>query len=190
MGANNPFLFKTAMSYGYITSLKFILESPFIKPRNHQLLASLAMPWNPQTERIKQIIVDPCESAWAAIRNLIFVQPSKGTINSKKVINWAILKNSWQNCLYCIHDLYTIPVVLSMNSHHPDSPKEFKRKQRKEQHKFDLQDLRQSESRWLATLKRWRFVRGHEKPRLMRVARRHRSFPAGIYIYMLSLWKT
>ena len=39
--------------------------------------------------------------------------------------------------------------------------------------------LEHSERRWLATPKRWRLVRGHDKPRLMGVAS-HRSFPGGI----------
>ena len=38
----------------------------------------------------------------------------------------------------------------------------------------------------IATPKRWRFVRGHDKPRLTGVAS-HRSFPGGIYIYIYSI---
>ena len=46
--------------------------------------------------------------------------------------------------------------------------------------------LHQSESSWRSPIpKRWRFVSGHEKPRLMAVAR-HRYFPGGISIRVVS----
>ena len=43
-------------------------------------------------------------------------------------------------------------------------------------------DLRCGENRWLATPKRWRFIRGHDTPRLMGVAS-HQSFP-GVITYL------
>ena len=45
-----------------------------------------------------------------------------------------------------------------------------------------------SESRWLATPKRWRFVRGHDKPRLMGVALS--TFHAGVCIGLKIIEKT
>ena len=47
-------------------------------------------------------------------------------------------------------------------------------------------DLHHSESRWLATPKRWRFVRGHDKPTPMGVSS-HPSFPGGIAGFCLAI---
>lgn len=129
MGPNNPFLFKRAMSYVYTTSLKFILESLFIKPRNHQLLGKFGHGFFPKQHGPPY-----------AISFLFSHQKEQSTVKKSSTGQFS---RTVGKIVYTVYtpSILTIPV----GSIHEFSSSGFTKRKTSERNsmKFDLQDLRQ-----------------------------------------------